>query len=400
MTSSRVAMRTRPGRAVLALVLACVTACSPSGGSDAPIQARLSVGEAMSGGDDRGFARVEAARELVFPVDHGPHPEFRAEWWYYTGNLRTADGRHFGFQLTFFRRALVAEAVPRASAWGAHQLYLAHFALTDTNAGRFRAWSRASREALGLAGAAASPFRVWLDDWEAASTGPRGLPMRLRAAEDDVALELSLDGGKPVVLQGDRGVSRKGPEPGNASVYYSLTRMPARGTIRIAGERFEVTGLAWMDREWGTTTLSPGVAGWDWFALQLDDGRDIMLYRLRRTDGTASEWSAGAVVAPDGTARRVGADGVGVEALGAWTSARSGVRYPAGWRVTMREPGERAVGLALELHPRLPDQELDVDPRYWEGAVTVRGSEGGRVIGGEGYVELVGYPRAAGAAGR
>ena len=303
-----------------------------------------------------------------------------------TGNLRAANGRHVGFQLTFFRHALAPGTVARASAWGTTQTYLAHFAVTDTDSGRFLAFARSSRGALGLAGAEAEPLRVWLDDWSAEGEGPGGLPMRLRAAEDGTAIDLSLESARPVVLQGERGLSRKGPEPGNASYYYSLTRMPARGTVRLAGLTLAVEGLAWMDREWSTSALGKGLAGWDWFALQLDDGRDLMFYQLRGRDGSIDRWSAGTLVDPRGGARPLARDDVRIEVLATWRSPRSGVTYPARWRLT-----DAPRDLVIELTPRIAGQELIVRPRYWEGAVLVQGREGGRPVAGHGYVELVGY---------
>jgi predicted secreted hydrolase len=378
------------GVALLGVVLAL--ALWPDGEARAPragIQATLAVREAL-GGDAAGFARARAPRPLSFPEDHGPHPEFRTEWWYYTGNLRTAAGRHVGFQLTFFRVALAPPAPPSAepppSAWAARHLLVAHLAVTDTAGGRFHAASRTSRAALGLAGAQARPFRVWVEDWSVEGEPPAALPMRLRAADGEVAFDLELSTSRPVVLQGERGLSRKGPEPGNASYYYSFTRMPARGVVRIGAETLEVSGLAWMDREWSTSALGPDLAGWDWFAVQLDDGRDLMVYRLRRHDSTADPFSAGTLVAPDGTARHLGAGDFAVETLDTWTSPRSGVRYPARWRVTVP-----SADLTVELRPRLADQELVVGPRYWEGAVAVEGAAAGRPVAGHGYVELVGY---------
>ena len=347
----------------------------------APIAAHLTVAEALSAGDLTGFARAEAPRAFAFPRDHGPHPAFRTEWWYWTGNLAAPDGRRFGFQLTFFRTALTPEAPARGSAWGAHQVYLAHFAVTDVAGRRFGAWSRTERFALGLAGAQPEPFRVWVDDWEARGEGATGLPVRLRASEGDTAIDLTLEGGKPVVLQGERGLSRKGAEPGNASYYYSLTRMPARGSVTVGGRRFEVTGLAWMDREWSTSALGAELAGWDWVALQLDDGRELMFYRLRRKDGGADRFSAGAIVDSTGSARALSLADVTLEPLDAWTSPRSGARYPARWRLSIA-----GLGLDLQIAPALADQELDVGTRYWEGAVVVAGT-----VAGRGYVEMVGY---------
>jgi predicted secreted hydrolase len=373
-------------RAALAVALALAAAAAafalwPSAPRE-PIRATVAVREALA--EDRaGFARALAPRPLSFPADHGPHPDFRTEWWYYTGNLTTPTGRHVGFQLTFFRVALAPAEAPRASAWATRQLYVAHFAVTDTAGGRFHAASRASRAALGLAGAQAAPFRVWVESW---SVQDEDGATRLRAQEGDVAIDLAVSPAKPVVLQGDRGLSQKGPEPGNASLYYSFTRMPANGTVRLGAETLEVAGEAWMDREWSTSALGAGVAGWDWFAVQLDDGRELMVYLLRRRDGTPDPLSAGTLVAADGTARRLEAADARIETLGHWTSPHSGVRYPARWRLSVP-----SAELRLEIEPRLADQELRVGTRYWEGAVTVTGSSGGRAIGGQGYVELVGY---------
>jgi predicted secreted hydrolase len=376
-------------RVALAIALAVVAAAVafalwPSSPRH-PIQATVAVREALA--EDRaGFARALAPRPMSFPEDHGPHPDFRTEWWYYTGNLRTPTGRHVGFQLTFFRLALSPlspEEEPRASAWATRQLYVAHFAVTDTTGGRFHAASRASRAALGLAGAQPAPFRVWVEDWSAEGDGPA---MRLRAHEGDVAIDLTVSPAKPVVLQGDRGLSRKGPEPGNASLYYSFTRMPARGTVRLGAETLEVSGDAWMDREWSTSALGTAVEGWDWFAVQLDDGRELMVYLLRRRDGTLDPFSAGTLAAADGPARRLDAADVRIETLAHWTSPHSGVRYPARWRLSVP-----SAELRLEIAPRLADQELRLGTRYWEGAVAVAGSSAGRPIGGQGYVELVGY---------
>jgi predicted secreted hydrolase len=234
-----------------------------------------------------------------------------------------------------------------------------------------------------LAGASASPFRVGVEGWSVEGDGSSA---RLHAAEGEVALDLEVSAAKPVVAQGDRGLSRKGPEPGNASLYYSFTRMPARGVVRLGRETLEVSGEAWMDREWSTSALPPGVEGWDWFALQLDDGRELMFYLLRRRDGAIDPFSAGTLVAADGTARALEPGDVRVETLAHWTSPRSGVRYPARWRLSVPSADMR-----LEIEPRLAEQELIVGTRYWEGAVAVAGSAAGRPLAGQGYVELVGY---------
>jgi predicted secreted hydrolase len=350
-------------------------------------RASLSVAGALRSADDRGYAKAIEPREFSFPADHGPHPELRTEWWYYTGNLETAEGRRFGFQLTFFRSALAPEMPDRRSAWATREAWLAHFAVSDVDSERFHSFERWSRGGpVGLAGAQVQPFRVWVEDWSAEGSGGDVFPMRLSARQDAVAIDLSLEQGKPPVLQGERGLSRKSAEPGNASYYYSLTRMPASGTLRLGDESFRVTGQAWMDREWSTSSLGADQVGWDWLALQLSDGSEVMLYRLRRKDGSADPASSGTVVGPGGKSRTLSLSDFTLEDLGRWRSSRSGATYPAHWRI--RIPSE---DLELEARPVLADQELDVSFRYWEGAVEVEGTRGGRPIRGRGYVELTGY---------
>lgn len=352
----------------------------------ARLRATVSVVEGLRGSTDEGYARATEPRSFSFPADHGPHPDYRTEWWYYTGNLETPDGRHFGFQLTFFRIALAPQLPSRQSAWATNQLYMAHLAVTDVAGGRFHAFERFSRGALDLAGAQAQPFRVWLEDWTAEAVGESPLPVRLRAAEDDVAIDLTLDSAMPPVLQGNKGLSQKGPEPGNASYYYSFTRMSAAGTVRIGDRHFAVQGLAWMDREWSTSALGPDQTGWDWFAVQLSNGQDLMFYRLRWRDGSTDPFSAGTLVRNDGSTSRLGRADVVLEPVGHWQSPHSGARYPVRWR--LRVPSEE---LDLEITPYLPNQELDLSVRYWEGAVRVQGTQTGQAVTGSGYLELTGY---------
>jgi predicted secreted hydrolase len=366
------------------LLLAALGAWALSSPAERPrVRARLSLAATLGGEAAAGYARAVAARPLAFPVDHGPHPEYRTEWWYFTGNLETAAGRRFGYQLTFFRQALAPDVPRRASAWATNQVYMAHFALTDAAGDRFHAFERLGRGAVGLAGARADPLRVWLDDWTAAGAGDG---LSLRAAEADVALELALTPIKPITLHGDRGLSRKSAEAGNASYYYSLTRLESRGTITIGSTAFPVRGLSWMDREWSTSALGPDQVGWDWFALQLADGRDLMVYRLRRRDGSVDPFSSGTLVAADGTAHRLARDDVVIEVRDTWRSPRDGTRYPARWR--LRVPRAR---LDLDVRPLLADQELELTFRYWEGAVVARAADGDARVLGRGYVELTGY---------
>lgn len=359
---------------------------SPEGATGKENQERPSIAKLLSGGNTAGYARAYGPRAFSFPADHGPHPQYRQEWWYFTGNLATLQGRRFGFQLTFFRIALAPAPVARDSDWATNQAYMAHFTISDIAAGRFHTFERFSRAALKLAGASARPFRVWLEDWSAEGMGENGLPLHLQAAQDAVAIDLTLGSLKPPILQGEQGLSRKGPAPGNASYYYSLTRMPTRGTIRVGSETFKVEGLSWMDREWSTSALGEGQVGWDWFSLQLSDGREVMFYQLRQRDGSTDPFSGGTLVRTDGSSRSLGPDDVELRVLAHWRSPGTGVRYPSRW--AFRIPDE---GLELEVAPYLAGQELDLSVRYWEGAVQAQGNAHGRPVTGSGYLELTGY---------
>lgn len=368
---------------VLLLLATLLAACGGTAGTT-PI-GQISAIEALGSANTAGFARATAPRQFVFPQDHGPHQQFAAEWWYYTGNLATAGGRHFGFQLTFFRVGMSPQPPARASDWAASNIYMAHFALSDVAGKQFYAFDRFSRDAAGLAGAQGDPFRVWLEGWSAEGA-ERALPMHLRAGQGDAAIDLTLGAGKPPVLQGDRGLSQKSATPGNASYYYSLTRMPTHGTVRVGAASFEVTGLSWMDREWSTSSLGPDLAGWDWFALQLDDGRELMYYQLRDLSGAPTPFSSGALIAADGSVSPIARDDMTLTVLNSWASPHSGGSYPAGWHVQI--PSQ---SVDLTVTPYLADQELQLATVYWEGAVQISGSSSGRPASGNGYVELTGY---------
>jgi predicted secreted hydrolase len=350
---------------------------------------RLGTGLRLLGGETgAGFAQATAPRPFVFPADHGSHPEFRTEWWYFTGNLATPQGRHFGFELTFFRYALAPDDVEgERSAWRARQVWMAHFAVTDTEGERFIARERLTREALGLAGASAEPLAVWVQDWSAAGSSTQDeLTLRLSAEDDAIGLDLELSSTVPAVAQGDGGLDAKGAGTGNASHYYSIPRLAAAGELVVEGERFGVSGLAWLDREWSTSSLDAGTEGWDWFALHLSDGSSLMFYRLRTALGTATAYSGGVLVGADGGATRLAAEDVELSVLDEWTSARTGVRYPVAWRLAAAGPG-----IELEIRPYLEDQELDLSVRYWEGAVHAAGRGPGGALTGQGYLELAGY---------
>lgn len=341
---------------------------------------------AVLGSDETtGYERATEVRSFSFPRDHGPHPEFRSEWWYFTGNLQTAAGRRFGYELTIFRFALRPEAPVRASAWGTQQVYMGHFAVTDVAGGRFHHAERLSRRALGLAGAEAKPFRAWIENWSVEAMDDDPSVWRLTAATHEVTLQLDLHPLKPVVLQGDRGLSQKSAEPGNASYYYSLTRLASEGRLTVNGETFDIRGESWMDREWSTSALGSDQVGWDWFALQLDDGYELMFYQLRQPNGEPHPSSQGVLVDPSGNVQRLLAHELNITVKDHWESP-TGVLYPARW--TLSHESSR---LQLDVRPVLANQELTVSVQYWEGAVDVRGRHHGQPITGWGYVELTGY---------
>ncbi len=333
------------------------------------------------------FERAGSPREFVFPDDHAAHPSFRHEWWYFTGNLRSPT-REFGFQLTFFRFALAANPPTTVNEWSSHFALLGHFALSDLTGERFFAAERLQRPVLGLGGAeTTTPFRVWIRDW-AAQLGSPPQGWNLRAAEGNArnAIELTLDAVKPPAMHGDRGLSRKGLGQGNASYYYSCSRLKTRGALTCAGESHEVSGSAWLDREWGTSALTTDQAGWDWFGLQLDDGTELMLYRLRKRDGGVDAHSAATFVGVDGTTTSLLVHDFLLTPRGDWRSAKTGVTYPLIWDVVVPR-----LGLALRITPRLQTQEWNARVRYWEGAVACVGQRDNINLQGVGYAEFTGY---------
>jgi len=338
------------------------------------------------------FAQVLEPAPIVFPRDHGPHPEVRQEWWYFTGNLDGAKGERFGFELTFFRVALAPglerKDGPQHKDWRARQFYFAHFAVTDRDRRAFHSSQRFARDALDLAGAQDDPFHVWLQSWSVQQDPASGSKpvWILKAADAAYALELRLEPGTPV-LNGERGFSRKSAEPGAASYYYSIPRLKVSGSLKHQGQDLSVSGLAWLDREWGSGVLGAHEEGWDWFALQLDDGSSLMYYRLRKRGGQTDQHSAGTWIESSGTSSALTGRALAITSSSSWKSPRGGL-YPARWRLQL---GSQQ--LDIEVHPILADQELTVSPRYWEGAVDVRGTRAGQPVAGRGYVELVGYAR-------
>ena len=367
-------------RALLLVLVLLLQGCTPDreGATN-----EMTAGGLMGESAAAGFARATEPRRFAFPTDHGPHPDYQTEWWYLTGNLEDDQGARFGFQVTFFRFALTPDNSEAASPWRTRDAWMAHFAITDAEGGIHHKAERFSRGAVGLAGARAKPFAVWLDDWRLAADPDSPDTWHLEAQAEGFGLRLALSSGKPPVLQGDAGLSRKSAEPGNASYYYSLTRLAAAGEVRLGQRHVAAEGSAWMDREWSTSALSREQAGWDWFALQLQDGHELMFYRLRLRDGETDPHSAGTLVGPDATVIRLDADDVELTPLSYW-SAPDGRRYPVEWR--MRLPARE---LSWQIRPVLDDQEMALSVRYWEGAVDVLGENGTPI--GVGYIELAGY---------
>ncbi|MFH0810962.1 MAG: lipocalin-like domain-containing protein, partial [Pseudomonadota bacterium] len=312
-----------------------------------------------------------------FPRDHYCHPEFRTEWWYVTGHLRSPQGHAFGYQVTFFRSALKGAR----SADSSRQIYFAHFALGDIQGKRFRHFERTSRGGLGLAGSSPERLWVWNGSWLLKG---RQHPERIRSEAGGINLDLALTPLKKPVIQGQNGISRKGPGLGHASHYYSLTRLRSRGALTVGGRRFEVDGLSWMDHEFSSDALSPDEVGWDWFSIQLEDGTDLMLYAMRLKNGSAAPASSGSLVDATGAKRHLPLSGFRILRRGTWHSPHSGAVYPSGWRVSI--PSQ---GMEMDVTPRLQDQELLAGQgrmTYWEGACRVTGTRQGRPMKGQAYV--------------
>ena len=337
------------------------------------------------------FQLATEGYQYAFPRDHGAHEEFRTEWWYYTGQVTAKDGRPFGYQLTFFRRGMPHNEVRTLpSQWAVTQLYLAHFAVSDLSKGRFHYAEKVSRAGLGKAGATRDRLHVWIDQWNAESPTTAPGVQTLHAADGDLALQLTVSPEKPLVVHGIGGISRKGATSGQASHYYSFTRLATTGTLSIGGERFDVMGNSWMDHEFGSADLDKDLVGWDWFSLQLDDQRELMLYRLRRADGSADPASSGTLIDRDGIGHHLSIGDFTLEPTSYWTSQTSHARYPQRWRLTI--PSQQ---LSLELVPLMAEQELSTtrstQVTYWEGAIKTTGTAQGRPIHGQGYMELTGY---------
>ncbi len=343
-----------------------------------------------------GEKRFEDARPgyaYTFPRDHGSHPKFKIEWWYFTGNLESKTGKEYGYELTFFRRGIAnPKVLENPSRWAVREIYLAHFAVTDLAGGRFHYQEKISRAAVGKAGAKEDYLEVWIDRWQAVQEGEQ---IHLQAGgrsqeKNGWQIDLMLSPSKPLVIHGKSGISRKGEEEGQASHYYSYTRLETRGSLWIDGKEEQVTGSSWMDHEFSTSVLNDAQIGWDWFSIQLEDQSEVMIYQIRRKGGEKDSVSSGTVISPDGRARHLGANSFSLTPVQNWKSQESGAVYPVEWRIEI--PSEQ---LVLTSKPLLPEQELitakSTRVTYWEGASRFEGTKAGKEISGKGYIELTGY---------
>ncbi len=347
------------------------------------------LGDMLQGNSDHQFESATEIRPLEFPQDHGPHPAFQTEWWYFTGNLTNEVGARYGYQFTIFRRALSREQPDLNSDWATNQVYLAHVGITDVETDTYLVDEMLSRAVLDLAGAKATPFSVWVGNWVA-----NGLPgecqgclnLSIKVETQDFAFDLELKSVKPVVLQGEQGLSRKSDTPGNASYYYSLTRLHTTGEITIRGSTEAVSGSSWMDHEWFSSVLNSEQAGWDWFSLQFNDQRELMLFQIRPIDLEQQPFKYGILVQPGGGTQVLNADEIVLNPIRKWQSESSQAQYPVHWQVNLPE-----MEVMLDVEAMVDRQERDASFRYWEGAVSVRGHQGTQPIAGLGYLEMTGY---------
>jgi len=338
-------------------------------------------GEKMN---DQGWAVAVPGYQITFPQDHFPHYQFRTEWWYFTGNLKTTDGRAFGYQVTFFRHGYRAarSREPVTSRFVMNDVKFAHFAVTDVNSGKFYFDSRVSRGAFGEAGFGDGKRLAWIDNWELDFDGD----FRLNAVTKDYAVQLNLTPEKPAVLQGEHGLSQKAAGEGRASYYYSVTRLRTSGTVKIGDVNYAVEGSSWFDREWATNQLTPEQVGWNWFAIQLSDGSDLMLYQMRLKEGGIDSHSSGKWIAADGATTDLAVNDFQLAPEKFWESAASKATYPIQWRLSISK-----LKLELEVASPVKNQELDLSVVYWEGCIRLKGWRAGKPVDGVGYMELTGY---------
>jgi predicted secreted hydrolase len=325
--------------------------------------------------------------QYQFPRDHFNHPDFQTEWWYYTGNMKSSDGHRFGFELTFFRQGIERLQDP-IGIWDVQDLYVAHLALSDLDRRTFLYSERTNRAGPGIAGADDVTAKIWNGNWQVSWHGDQQV---LTATDQRFSLRFTMQPAKPVVIHGQNGISQKAEGPGRASHYISLTRLITTGEIQAEGKTLQVVGTAWMDHEFFTHELDAAQAGWDWLSIQLHDNSELMLFRIRRRDGSLDPFSAGTFVDATGRSTHLSKEEFSLQPGNiTWTSPTNHAVYPVKWRISIPR-----LGINLECSTPLPSQELasssKILPNYWEGAIVVSGSKAGTSSDGVGYLEMTGY---------
>ena len=376
-------MKRRVWLIVCSLLIICVIWYDHSSRSH-PVNTEINLNNILSNQGDQDFARADKPRTFNFPDDHFAHPEYRIEWWYLTGNLSSDTGHQFGYQITFFRTALKSKPAQRESKWASHQIWMAHLAVSDVNQQQHYQTQRLSRPAIGLAGIQQQPFKIWLEDWQITGVGNGNFPWHIIAKDQKISLDLTVNPLKPAVLQGNQGLSQKSSEPGNASYYYSFTRMDSTGTIKVNHKTYKVKGLSWLDREWSTSALDKNQSGWDWFSLQLNTGEELMFYRLRSKTGDSDQQSQGKWIHADGKTISLTVNDVTLEPLSYWRTEK-GKNYPVSWKLTIPH-----LAKTFTIKAAIKDQLMRTSFEYWEGSVDVFQS-GSLDLVGKGYLEMTGY---------
>jgi predicted secreted hydrolase len=343
------------------------------------------------------FKRALPGRVFSFPQDHFSHPDFKTEWWYYSGHLYSQEKKSYGYQLTFFRTGLTRETKNQKSKWSIRDLYFAHLAITDESKKKFEYREKISRGSLGEAGASPyetgeKTFRVWIEDWSVEGKGPSMQNHSLHAGDKIFGIELMLTPEKNPIIHGQNGISQKAEGEGYASHYYSITRLKTEGKIFLQNKEVPVQGISWMDHEFGSSQLREYQVGWDWFSIQLDNRVEFMFYQIRHRNGKIDPYSSGSIIFPDGTHQHLLKKEFQIDVLDQWKSSKSGAAYPSKWRVKV--PSHR---LDLTLSPTVKDQELitkeSTRVTYWEGSAKVEGKYQNNPVKGMAYVELTGYAK-------
>lgn len=341
---------------------------------------------AMAAG--RHFERAKPGYKYSFPKDHASHDNFKTEWWYYTGNLKGDDNKDYGYELTFFRSALDLEKPIQNSIWAVPDIYMAHFAVTDVSSNKFYTRARLQRPGPNFAGSDKYHLKVWNLNWSASMDADE--KQTLKAKSNECTLELEVSPLKPLVIQGENGISRKASKGDHASHYYSYTRLKTNGWLTVKDKRVKVSGISWMDHEFGSNQLDENQVGWDWFSIHLDNNKEIMLYLMRLKDGSYDAASSGSLIAENGKLTHLKLSDYKIEPTGKWKSAKTNIEYPMGWQIDMPR-----FNVHLKVSPKVQNQEFHKQEgnavTYWEGACTVLGTYEDKTCKGDAYVEMTGY---------